>query len=104
MAQTGETRAQIDEARGYLETGGLGEVLGFTDIALSMEQPKVQMDTPMAMALCLLAGEAIIPQTIAQNLYEALQSLLKLHVAHHNTPEHAAARAALTAADGGTER
>jgi hypothetical protein len=50
---------KIKEAREYLETGGLGEVIGLTDIALRADQPKVQMDTDMAMALCLLADEAL---------------------------------------------
>ena len=43
----------------YLATGGLGEVIGFTSIALHHGQPKVQSDTDMAMALCLLASEAL---------------------------------------------
>lgn len=50
---------KIAEAMHYLETGGLGEVIGLTDIALRADQPKVQMDTDMAMALCTLAGEAL---------------------------------------------
>jgi hypothetical protein len=54
-----EIRANVEEARLYLETGGLGEVIGLTDLAFKMEQPKVQMDTEMAMALCVLAGEAL---------------------------------------------
>lgn len=49
----------IDAATKYLETGGLGEVIGLTDIAIKMDQPKVQMDADMAMALCLLASEAL---------------------------------------------
>lgn len=49
----------VKEATEYLQTGGLGEVIGFTDVARQMEQPKVQMDTDMAMALCLLADEAL---------------------------------------------
>jgi len=49
----------VAEATTYLETGGLGEVIGLTDLARQMEQSKVQMDTDMAMALCLLAGEAL---------------------------------------------
>lgn len=49
----------IKAAKDYLETGGLGEVIGFTQIAIDHDQPKVQMDTDMAMALCLLASEAI---------------------------------------------
>ena len=50
---------QIADAIKYLETGGLGEVIGLTSIAIGNLAPKVQMDTDMAMALCLLADEAI---------------------------------------------
>lgn len=51
--------ADIEEATKYLETGGLGEVIGLTSMAIEMAQPKIQMDSDMAMALCLLADEAI---------------------------------------------
>lgn len=51
--------ADIEGAKKYLETGGLGEVIGLTSIAIEMKQPKVQMDADMAMALCLLADETI---------------------------------------------
>lgn len=51
--------ADIKAATEYLETGGLGEVIGFTSLALELDQPKVQMDTDMAMALCLLADETL---------------------------------------------
>lgn len=53
------TNDGVKEAKEYLETGGLGEVVGLTDIAFKMGQPKVQMDTEMAMALCMLANEAL---------------------------------------------
>jgi hypothetical protein len=49
----------IEEASHYLETGGLGEVIGLTSLALQHKQPKVEMDSDMAMALCLLADEAL---------------------------------------------
>lgn len=49
----------IEEATKYLETGGLGEVIGLTDVAIQMKKQKVQMDADMAMALCLLADEAL---------------------------------------------
>lgn len=56
------TREQkIAEARKYLETGGLGEVIGFTDLALQSGQDKVQCDTDMAMALCQMASEVSTP-------------------------------------------
>lgn len=51
--------SDVDEAKKYLETGGLGEVIGLTLVATQMGQPKVQMDTDMAIALCLLADEAL---------------------------------------------
>jgi hypothetical protein len=53
----------IKEAKSYLETGGLGEVLGLATVAKEMEQPKVQMDTEMAIALCILANEALNRRT-----------------------------------------
>lgn len=49
----------LDHAKRYLETGGLGEVIGFTDLAVKSGEFKVQMDADMAMALCLLASEAL---------------------------------------------
>lgn len=55
----GKMTTKIDEATNYLETGGLGEVIGLTDLAMRNGQPKVQMDADMAMALCLLASEAL---------------------------------------------
>jgi len=55
-----DSRSEIDEALKYLETGGLGEVIGFADVAQTMGQPKVQMDTAMALALCELANETIV--------------------------------------------
>lgn len=36
----------------------------------------------------------------APELFAALQTLLTLHIAHHNMPEHAAARAAIARATG----
>jgi hypothetical protein len=52
-------KEDIVEAKSYLETGGLGEVMGLAKLARDMSQPKVQMDTDMAIALCLLADDAI---------------------------------------------
>lgn len=49
----------VKEAMNYLKTGGLGEVLGLADISRGLGQPKVQMDTDMAIALCILASEAL---------------------------------------------
>lgn len=46
----------------YLKTGGLGEVIGFADLAYEMKDPKVQMDTSMAVALCVLAAAALSPE------------------------------------------
>jgi len=50
---------KVEEASRYLETGGLGEVLGLASMSMSMGHPKVQMDTDMAIALCLLADETL---------------------------------------------
>lgn len=49
----------VADARRYLETGGLGETLGLALMAAEANQPKVQMDTDMAVALCQLASEAL---------------------------------------------
>lgn len=49
----------VKGASEYLETGGLGEVIGMTSVAMQFAQPKVQLDTDMALALCLLADEAL---------------------------------------------
>ncbi|HRK69437.1 MAG TPA: hypothetical protein PKY73_17940 [Hyphomonas sp.] len=49
----------VDGSTAYLMDGGLGEVIGLTSLAHEMQQSKVQMDTDMAMALCLLAAEAV---------------------------------------------
>lgn len=49
----------VEDVVDYLRTGGMGEVIGLTDLARQMKEPKVQMDTDMAMALCLLASEAL---------------------------------------------
>lgn len=51
--------AKVHDAQKYLADGGLGEVIGLTDMAIKAERPKVQMDSEMAMALCLLAAEAL---------------------------------------------
>jgi nitrate reductase assembly molybdenum cofactor insertion protein NarJ len=49
----------IEEARRYLETGGLMEVTTLLSIALEANQSKVQLYSDLAMALCLLADEAL---------------------------------------------
>jgi len=54
-----DNEPDVDEAMRYLTTGGLGEVIGMTSWSLSDGVRKVQMDTDMAMALCLLASEAL---------------------------------------------
>lgn len=50
---------EIGEATTYLATGGMGEVIGLTSLAMQQAQPKVQMDTDLAMALCLLADQTL---------------------------------------------
>lgn len=54
-----ERKKQIEDASAYLETGGLGEVIGFASMYMDAGEPKVQMDTDMAIALCILAAEAL---------------------------------------------
>lgn len=49
----------LDGAMEYLCTGGLGETIGLAEMSRDVGAPKVQMDTDMAMALCLLADEAL---------------------------------------------
>jgi hypothetical protein len=51
--------ADVRVAKEYLEDGGLGEVMGLASIAVHENQPKVQMDADMAVALCMLASEAL---------------------------------------------
>lgn len=52
-------KESIEEAKHYLEKGGLGEVLGLASLANQEDQSHVQMTTDLAIALCLLADEAI---------------------------------------------
>lgn len=49
----------VDDATEYLCTGGLGEVIGLASASMQYGHPKVQMDTDMAIALCMLADETI---------------------------------------------
>lgn len=49
----------VREALKYLRSGGLGEVIGITSFSLEFGHPKIQSDTAMAMALCLLAQDAL---------------------------------------------
>jgi len=51
--------SQIDEALAYLRTGGLGEVEGFARVAFDMGTQRVACSTDVAIALCMLAGEAL---------------------------------------------
>lgn len=50
-----DVQAEIDEAIDYLCDGGMGEVMGFIEVARKLGQPKVQMDVAMADALVQLA-------------------------------------------------
>jgi len=54
-----DAKEAIEEAQRYLETGGLGEVMGLASASMGAGMPKVQMDTDMAIALCILADEAL---------------------------------------------
>lgn len=58
-----EWQRKLVDAREYLEGGGLGETLGLAYMARDMGSPKVQMDTDMAVALCLMASEAVGKQS-----------------------------------------
>lgn len=58
----------IKAAKRYLETGGLGEVVGLTELSMSQGFRKVQSDTDMAMALCLLAAEGLQAREIISDL------------------------------------
>lgn len=50
--------SEIADAMDYLLTGGLGEVIGLTEMAAEMGHPKVQSDTDMMRAVLILASEA----------------------------------------------
>jgi hypothetical protein len=50
--------SEIADAMDYLLTGGLGEVIGFTEMFASRKEPKVQCDTDMMRAVLILASEA----------------------------------------------
>jgi hypothetical protein len=54
---TNEMETEIAEALAYLKSGGLGEVYGLAEMSAQMGEPKVQMDTSMALALCRLANQ-----------------------------------------------
>lgn len=48
-----------EDALNYLVDGGLAEVFGMADICQKLGEPKVQMDTAMALALCRLANDGL---------------------------------------------
>jgi hypothetical protein len=50
---------EVNDCVDYLRTGGMGETFGLADMARQMGEPKVQMDTSMALALCFLANKAL---------------------------------------------
>lgn len=54
-----ENQKANQEAREYLCNGGLGEVYGLAGLMQKMGEPKVQMDTSIALALCALAREEV---------------------------------------------
>jgi hypothetical protein len=49
----------VAESLAYLRTGGLGEVIGMADMARRSGMAKVQMDSAMAVALGILASDAL---------------------------------------------
>jgi hypothetical protein len=76
MAENDNLSASVRDARSYLSTGGLGEVLGFTSNAFHAGQPKVQSDTDMALALCLMASDCLDATQYAERLAVALHARL----------------------------
>lgn len=61
------TKIDIEDAMDYLRTGGLGETMGLAQMAADMGAPKIQLDTDMAMALLILADEALKARAAHQN-------------------------------------
>lgn len=60
MPDAERMHSEVDQATTYLtEPGGMGEVIGLVSASLEAGLPKVQMDTGMAMALCILAAETL---------------------------------------------
>lgn len=49
-------RKDIDDCLAYLKTGGLGEVIGFTQLYADMGHEKVQNDTDLTLAILELAA------------------------------------------------
>lgn len=76
-----------ESATEYLRTGGLGEVIGFTSIAHENGEMKVQMDTDMAMALCLLADQTLKAEKIKAFPVKAHPSAETLKAAREFLPE-----------------
>lgn len=54
-----EWTKQVDAAKRYLETGGLGETIGFIDIYRTAGHEEISINADHAYALCLLAAEAL---------------------------------------------
>ncbi len=54
----------IDEAKRYLETGGFREVIDLVSFAMEAKRSKIRLGADMAMALCLLAEEALKGRTM----------------------------------------
>lgn len=51
--------SDVTEAMHYLEDGGVTETAHLAYAAYEMSHPQVQLSTAMAIALCMLAHEAI---------------------------------------------
>ena len=51
--------AAIEDAKKQLEAGGLGEGIGLASVAIQGGQSKINLDADIALALCLLADEAL---------------------------------------------
>lgn len=52
-------RYDVTEAMDYLTSGGLGEVMGRASVAADANAPTVQLDTDLAIALCVLANRGM---------------------------------------------
>jgi hypothetical protein len=89
IARLKQENVSVSEAMSYLEDGGMGEVFGLTHIALTHGQPSVQSDTSTAMALCILAAEAIQARAIrfsGVNSYQNAPALKSSSKVDKSTP------------------
>lgn len=67
-----EIPPKVKAALAYLDSGGLVETAGLTDMALTMKHTHIKVDTAQAMALCYLAAEALAHRGTAATLTASL--------------------------------